>query len=98
MTPQKRTDVVFDKAKKLSLENPITNEGAPTREMVAEAINNAEGDAESCREAFVTKLNSRIEYHRGANTGNARELDESTMLALINVRDAYTEAFLEQSK
>jgi len=48
MTPQKRTDVVFDKAKKLGLENPITNEGAPTREMVGEAINDAEGDAESC--------------------------------------------------
>ena len=93
MTPQKRTDAIFDQAKKLGLENPVTSEGAPTREMVAEAINDAEGDAESCREAFVSRLNQRIEYHRSAQTGNPRELDNAAMLALINVRDAYTEAF-----
>lgn len=93
MTPQKRTDIVFDKAKKLGLENPVTNEGAPTRKMVAEAINDAEGDAENCREAFVARLNKRIEYHKSGETGNSRELDNAAILALVNVRDAYTEAF-----
>jgi len=93
MKPHERADRVFDKAKKLGLENPITNDGAPTRAMVSEAINDAEGDAENCREAFVARLDKRIEWHRSANTGNARELDEAAILALVNVRDAYTEAF-----
>ena len=93
MTPQERTDEVFDRAKKLGLENPVTNEGAPTRGMVAVAINDVEFDSESCREAFVSRLNKRIEYHKTGTTGNPSELDNSSMLALINVRDAYKEAF-----
>ena len=93
MTPQKRTDSLFDGAKRIGLQNPVTNEGAPTREMVAEAISNAECDAESCRESFVFRLNKRIKYHQSGNTGNSSDLDNAVILALVNVRDAYTEAF-----
>lgn len=45
MNPHDRTDILFDGAKALGLDNPLTDDGAPTRKMVAEAISDAENDA-----------------------------------------------------
>jgi hypothetical protein len=40
-----RSNRLFDKAKKLGMVNPMTSDGAPNREMVAEVIMEAESDA-----------------------------------------------------
>lgn len=45
MKPYRRAEALFEKAKKLTLINPITNEGAPTFGMVHEAIEHAANDA-----------------------------------------------------
>lgn len=46
MTPQERTDELFDIAKKLGLENRMNGDGSPTRTMVAAVISEAERDIE----------------------------------------------------
>lgn len=53
MNSHRRTDIVFEEAKKLGLVNPMTDEGAPTRRMISEAISDAEGDA-------MTEVKSRL--------------------------------------
>ncbi len=45
MDSLKRTDAVFEKAKKLALVNFATGDGMPTRGMVNDAISDAESDA-----------------------------------------------------
>ena len=42
MTPMERAERVFDKAKREGLVNPMTGDGMPTLEMVAEAIEDVE--------------------------------------------------------
>lgn len=46
MSPEARTDCLFNRAIKLGLINPTTGEGAPTREMVSEEISYAASTTE----------------------------------------------------
>lgn len=44
MNANQRAERLCDKAKKLGMVNPITGEGCPSIAMIAEAMNDAEGD------------------------------------------------------
>lgn len=71
MNPTTRAEKLFDRAKRDGLVNPVTQEGAPTVAMVAEAIIDAQGDADmqKCGDAWqeiialqrvLGALNSRV--------------------------------------
>jgi len=93
MDAEQRANALFDKAKRNGMVSSMTGDGAPSRGMVTEAIQEAEWDAGQCGEAFLGRLEKRIEYHKSSKSGNPAEMDNTVMLALINVRDAYKEAF-----
>jgi hypothetical protein len=66
MNPHDRTDRLFDAAKRLGLDNPMTDDGAPTRAMVAEAISDAEGDA-------INEMEEPRQYCRGEAQSSREE-------------------------
>ena len=49
LTPHERAERLLDEATRQGLINPVTGEGAPTLKMIADAINDAEGDTEHFR-------------------------------------------------
>ena len=92
MNSHKRTDRLFDEAKKLGLDNPMTDDGAPTRRMVSEAISDAEGDTIAKGEAFLAGIDRAVEFHRG-NQNDPHGVGNAVIVALTEIQKAYSDAF-----
>jgi hypothetical protein len=84
MNSHERSDRLFDQAKKQGLENPMNGDGAPTRQMVSEAIGE--------RESFLAGLDRAIEFHR-TNQNDPYGIGNAVMVALKEVKKAYSDAF-----
>lgn len=92
MDAHKRTEYLFDEAKRKGLENPVTQDGMPTRGMVASAICDAENDSRESAKSFLRGLDRAIDFHQN-NANDPHGIGNAVLAALNEVRTAYEGAF-----